>query len=157
MADLHAMIEQYLDGPKLLRNAVAGMTAEQLRARPIPGKWTTLECVAHISDFEPILADRIKRMVAMENPVLQGADENRFITELACGERDLEEELQLVEVTRSQLARILRTKGPEVLARVGTHSERGQMTVERMLQGAINHITHHLAFVQEKRKALGLS
>jgi hypothetical protein len=32
------MIEQYLAGPTLLRRAVAGMTREQLLARPIPSK-----------------------------------------------------------------------------------------------------------------------
>jgi len=29
-----------------LRTAVAGMTAEQVLSRPIPGKWSTLEVVA---------------------------------------------------------------------------------------------------------------
>lgn len=156
MPDLNEMIRQYLEGPALLRQAVAGMTAEQLRARPVAGQWSTLECVAHVSDFEPILADRIKRMIALENPVLQGADENLFVTGLAYGERDLEEELRVVEVTRSQLARILRTKGPEILGRKGTHSERGERTLEQMLLGAINHIPHHVQFIHEKRKALGI-
>ncbi len=157
MADLTTLIHQYLEGPTLLRQAVAGLTREQLRARPIAGKWTTLECVAHITDFEPILADRIKRMIALDNPILQGADENHFVTALAYNDRDLEEELRIVEVTRSQLGRILRTKGPEILARPGTHSERGPRTLEQILQGVIDHIPHHVAFIHEKRKALGLA
>jgi hypothetical protein len=33
-----ALIEEYLAGPGLLRRAVAGMTMDQLLARPIPGK-----------------------------------------------------------------------------------------------------------------------
>lgn len=156
MADLADLIRQYLDGPALLRQAVAGMSPEQLRARPVAGKWSTLECVAHIADFEPILADRIKRIAALDNPVLMGADENLFVANLASNDRDLEEELRIVETTRLQVARILRTKGPEVLARIGQHSERGQRTLEQFLHGAINHIPHHVAFIIEKRKALGL-
>ena len=46
------------DPEELLRNAVAGMTREQLVARPVPGRWSTLEVVCHVADFEPILADR---------------------------------------------------------------------------------------------------
>src|ERR1700757_1684824 len=103
-----ALIEQYLAGPSLLRRAVAGMTREQLLARPIPGKWSTLEVVCHLADFDPILADRMKRIIAEEKPPLVGADENRFAAALAYHERDLEEELTIIERTRSQMARILR-------------------------------------------------
>ena len=42
-----ALIDDYLDGPRLLRQAVAGMTNEQFLARPVPGKWSTLEVVCH--------------------------------------------------------------------------------------------------------------
>ena len=35
-----------------LHTAVAGMTAEQVLSRPIPGKWSTLEVVAHLAGTE---------------------------------------------------------------------------------------------------------
>lgn len=156
MATLPALIDEYLAGPKLLRGAVAGMTGEQLRARPIAGKWSTLEVVCHLADFDPILADRMKRVIAEEQPMLIGANENRFVTALAYHDRDLEEELTIIERTRSQLGRILRTLKPEALGRTGMHTERGPRTLEQLLTGAINHIPHHVQFVREKRKALGL-
>jgi hypothetical protein len=151
------LIDNYLAGVTALRQAVAGMTREQLLARPIPGKWSTLEVVCHLADFEPVLADRMKRVIALDNPTLLGADENRFVTALAYHERDLEEELALVATVRSQMARILRTLPPDVFQRVGTHNERGPLTLERLLTIAVNHIPHHLEFVAEKRQALGLS
>ncbi len=133
------------------------MTREQVLARPVPGKWSTLEVVCHLADFDPILADRMKRIIAEDRPTLLGADEKHFAAALAYHERDLEEELALIEHTRSQMARILRTLPGEALARVGVHNERGEMTLERMLTIASNHIPHHVTFIQEKRKALGLS
>ena len=54
------LIDSYLDGPQLLRKAVAGMSQEQLVARPIPGKWSTLEVVCHLADFEIVCGDRIE-------------------------------------------------------------------------------------------------
>jgi hypothetical protein len=151
------MIDAYLAGPRELRRSVAGMSPEQLRARPVPGKWSTLEVVCHLADFDPILADRMKRVIAEERPQLIGADENRFVAALAYQDRDLEEELTIVERTRSQLARILRTLDEDALARVGVHSERGPRTLEQLLETATNHIPHHLKFIAEKRKALGLA
>lgn len=156
MANLQGLIEQYLQGAKELRQAVAGMSREQLLARPIAGKWSTLEVVCHLADFDPILADRMKRVIAEENPALVGADENRFAAALAYHERDIEEELTIIERTRSQLARILRKLPDAVLSRVGQHSERGARTLQQLLETAINHIPHHVKFIHEKRKALGL-
>src|SRR5262245_24541011 len=156
MSALAPMIDSYLAGVNTLRKAVAGMTREQLIARPVAGKWSTMEVVCHLADFDPILADRMKRIIAEENPALIGADENRFAAALAYHERDVEEELAIIERTRSQMARILRKLPDAALARIGTHNERGPRTLEQMLTTAANHIPHHVQFVAEKRKALGL-
>ena len=157
MNPLPQLIDAYMSGPRVLRHAVDGMTHEQLLARPVPGTWSTLEVVCHLADFDPILADRMKRILAEDRPPLLAADENRFAATLAYHHRDLDEELAIIAATRSQMARILRTMGPEVLARVGVHNERGELTLERMLTAATNHIPHHVRFIYEKRKALGLT
>jgi hypothetical protein len=149
-------IDDYLAGVKTLRDAVKSMTPAQLRTRPIAGKWSTLEVVCHLSDFEPIMADRIKRVLSHDTPALLGADENRFAASLAYHNRDLEEELAIVEKTRAQLARILRAQPAAAFQRCGIHNERGPCTVEQLLSGAINHIPHHVAFIHEKRRALGI-
>jgi uncharacterized damage-inducible protein DinB len=153
---MQELVQEYLSGPALLRRAVYGMDAEQLRARPIPGKWSTLEVVCHIVDFEPILADRMKRIIALDNPTLLAADENLFAARLAYHQRDVAEELVLLEATRSQMARILLTLKPEDLQRSGVHSEKGPRTLEQVLRSAIDHIPHHVKFIREKRQALGL-
>jgi len=156
MSALTPLIDNYLAGPAQLRQAVAGLTQAQLIARPIEGKWSILEVVCHIADFDPILADRMKRIIALDEPSLLGADENRFVASLAYHDRDLEEELTIIEKTRSQMARILRKQPDSVLQRTGLHSERGPLTLERMLALTTNHISHHLKFVAEKRLALGV-
>ncbi|MBM3994321.1 MAG: DUF664 domain-containing protein [Planctomycetes bacterium] len=156
MSALQALVEQYLAGPKQLRAGVAGMSREQLLARPITGKWSTLEVVAHLADFEPILADRMKRVIAEDKPTLVGADEQKFTANLFYHDRDVQEELTIIEATRSQLARILRKLPDAALQRVGNHTERGPRTLEQLLKGAIDHLPHHLKFVTEKRAALGL-
>jgi hypothetical protein len=152
------LAEQYLAGAAQLRAAVAGMTREQLVARPVAGKWSTLEVVCHIADFEPILADRMKRILTKGDdvPLLLAADENQFVKELKYHERDVEEELALIDATRRQMARLIRGLKPEQLQLTGNHSKKGLVTLEKAILMATNHITNHLPFVAEKRKALGL-
>jgi len=156
MSKLSSLVAEYLAAPRILRQAVAGLSREQLLARPIAGKMSTLEVVVHIADFEPILAERMKRVLTHDRPQLLAADENLFLAKLAYYERDLEEELAIIDTTRSQMGRILRTMGDDALGRVGVHSERGERTLGQLLTGATGHITHHVAFIHEKRKALGV-
>src|SRR5712692_2616510 len=121
MATLVQLIDGYLAGVKTLRQAVAGMTREQLLARPIPGKWSTLEVVCHLADYEAIYADRMKRVIALDEPELLKGDPGLFAARLAYDYRDAEEEIALIELTRKQMARILLTLKPEDFQRCGTH------------------------------------
>ena len=156
MSTMQMLIEQYLDGPKQLRQAVAGMTREQATARPIPGKWSSLEAVCHLADFDPIYVDRMKRVIAEDNPTLLGADQDKFAAALCYQDRDLQEELTIIDVTRRHMARILRKLPDSALQRTGVHNERGPMTLEKLLTTIIGHIPHHAKFILEKRQALGL-
>jgi len=144
----------YRKGAAALRDAVAGMSREHLTARPIPGKWSTLEVVAHLADFEPIIADRIKRLIATENPTLLAADEDLFAAHLHYQERDLDEELAVVDAMRASTARLIAGLTPEQLAKTGTHSKKGLMTLEKVVQLAVFHINHHLPFIMDKKRAL---
>lgn len=139
-----------------MRSAVAGMTAEQARARPVAGKMSTLEVVCHIADFEPIYADRMKRVLAEEQPRILSGDPDLFQKRLAYDQRDLAEELDLIEVVRKQMARILKTASDADAQRTGVHSVDGPLTLETLLKRIAGHIPHHIRFIAEKRAALGL-
>jgi uncharacterized damage-inducible protein DinB len=154
--EITSVIDQYGAGPRLLREAVAGMTREQVLARPIAGKWSTLEVVCHIADFEIVYADRFKRVIAEEGPTLFGGDETLFARRLAYHSRQFEEELKLIEACRESTSRILRTLKDEDFQRIGKHSEAGPLTLLQFLERAAEHIPHHVQFIKEKRKALGV-
>ncbi len=152
-----ALADAYLRGADGLRAAVAGMTRDQLVARPVAGRWSVLEVVAHLSDFEPIFVERFKRVLSLdEPPLLLAADEMKFIAALSYHDRDVNEELDLIEATRRHAARLLRGLRPEQLTRTGVHSLKGLQTLEQVVRTVTGHIAHHLPFILEKRTALGL-
>src|SRR5262249_31688583 len=107
------LISAYEMGVEELRLVVARMTVEPPRSRPVAGRWSMLEVVCHVADCEQFFADRLKRTVAMERPLLLGADGSRYPEPLRYQEHDLELELDLVAVTRRQTARTLRLVAPD--------------------------------------------
>jgi hypothetical protein len=121
---------------------------------PFPAKLSTLEVICHLADFEIIGADRIKRVIAENEPTLFGGDEKAFATRLAYHERNAEAELLLIALIRQQVGHILRTLKREGFQRRGIHSEAGPLTLETLIRRSTNHILHHVPFIEEKRKFL---
>ena len=153
--DHSKLIDEYFAGPQKLRDAIAGMTAEQINVAPIPGKWSTRQVICHIADFEPVYALRMKCVIAEPAPPpLAGGFHQQFAEHLAYDQRDIDEELQMIEVTRSQMARILRRVPDEAFEKTGVHSVDGPISLQALLERITNHIPHHAQFVREKRAAL---
>jgi hypothetical protein len=151
-----ALIDEFVAGVPQLRRAIAGLGPEQLKARPVPGKWSTLEVVCHLADSDQVWCHRMKRVIAEDRPLLIGYDETRFTAALPYHEADLEAELALMEAMRRQMALILRGLPESAWSRTGVHNERGLVTLEEMLRAETEHVPHHVAHIREKRKALGL-
>jgi uncharacterized damage-inducible protein DinB len=149
-----SLLDQYEKGGEKLRQAIAGMSDQDLRAKPIPGKWSTHEVVIHLADAEAAFADRIRRVLAHDNPPLLGWDENKFFARLNYEAQSAGDAVQLIDLTRRQLSRILRTLPDADFDRAGEHNERGRQTVQDLLRTAVGHLDHHLKFVAEKRAAL---
>ena len=151
------LIDAFLASLPPLRRAVEDLSPEQLQARPVPGKWSTLEVVCHLVDSDQAWCHRMKRVIAEENPLLIGYDESRFTAGLAYHQNELAEALGLLEAMRRQMARTLRAVPESAWSRTGVHSERGLVTLADMLRAEVEHVPHHLKHILEKRKAMGLA
>ncbi|MBL8809684.1 MAG: DinB family protein [Planctomycetaceae bacterium] len=151
---LDELLQQYELGPAQLEASVKRVGREQWMRHPIPGTWSIHEVVCHIADFELINAERMKRVLAEDNPTLFNAEPDGYIAALQYDHRNMEEELDLIRLTRSQIARILRQTDVEDFQRTGVHSEAGPLTLETLLERTTRHIPHHLPFIDAKVDAL---
>jgi uncharacterized damage-inducible protein DinB len=108
----------------------------------------------HIADSEQYFADRMKRTMAMNHPLLIGVDGALYLESLRYQDHRLEEELELIAVTRRQVARTLKLVNDDAWRRTAVHSETGLVTLRQLLLHAIHHLRHHLRFITEKRSMM---
>lgn len=151
-----ALVDLYAKGIQDLQDGVRGMTSEQALARPVPGKWSTLELVAHLSGSEIYFSDRIERTLALEKPLLVGVDERPYPERIGFQTLDLEEELALFTSIRKHITRVLRQQPEEAWKRVGVHTSTGLVTVRQLVLQPIRHFQHHLVHLHAKRAAMGI-
>jgi uncharacterized damage-inducible protein DinB len=149
------LIDAYAAGPEKLRRAVAGLSQEELRARPGPGAWSSLEVVIHLADSDAISIDRMKRILTEDNPSLLYADETAYIDRLHAHAQDVEDALTLFEAGRRQWARVLRLLPDDAFRRQGTHNRRGAVTLGEMVADYVEHVDYHIGFIAGKRANLG--
>ena len=152
---LDNLLKQYEQGPEIIRTAISGLRNEQLDAKPVPGRWSIRQVICHIADFEPIYADRMKRVLVEDNPTMFGGNPDAFAAGLHYEQRSVQEELELIQAVRRQLAVILRNTDVEDFQRTGVHSEAGPLTLETLLERVTGHIPHHVDLIEAKIAAMG--
>jgi len=154
-----SIIDHYESGGEQLALAIRGLKAEDMLAPPPAGdnvgKWTIQQVVLHLMDSDLIAADRMKRMIAEDNPTLIGFDENKYATNLFYEEQSAEDAVTLVSLNRKNFARVLRKLPDSAFDRTGNHNERGRVTVGDQLKLYTKHLEHHVKFIHSKRAAMG--
>lgn len=156
------LIDAYERQPMTIDRFIKGMTPAQMRLRPSAravkkaGRWSTIELLCHLSDAEQVYADRIKRTIAMDLPLVLAFPESGYVARLACQKRDAEEEIEMIWVTRSQVARILRTLPAAAWKRTAVHNHAGVKTLHDFVSTMVSHHDYHMAFIPRKRRALGV-
>lgn len=151
------LIDRYAAGGAILAYAVNALTREQETARPGPGTWSIAQLAAHLLDADLVLADRMKRVLAENEPALAAFDESAWVERLNAQAMPVEEAVALLSAHRRWMTQILRRCTDPDFARAGRHSERGRVTLADLLATATNHVDHHLRFLYAKRANLGVA
>ena len=150
-----SIIDEYIHGATAVQAAIKGLTPADFSAFPVPNTWSIGQIVLHLMDSDLIASDRMKRIIAEENPTLVGFDESAFAKNLFYNELDPHLAAEIFAKNRQLTGEILRKLPDSAFERVGVHNQRGRITLGEMLQMYVQHLDHHLKFVKHKRQLLG--
>ncbi len=138
-----ALIEQYKDGYRAVREALDQLTEEELDARPADG-WTPREIAHHLADSETMSYIRLRRLLAEDHPAIQGYDEPEYARRLHY-DRPIASSLEVFRAVRVASAELLDALGEDEWVREGTHSESGRYTMNDWLEIYAAHAHDHAA------------
>ena len=148
-----ALIAQYKDGYRVVADALAGATDDELDAHPAAGKWSAREIVHHLADSEMTSAIRLRLLLAVDNPNIAGYDQEEFARRLYY-DRPIEASVEAFKSARRTTGEILARLTDAEWSRQGTHSElHGPYTVERWLEIYACHAHDHATQIRIARSA----
>lgn len=137
-------------GPATARE-LADAAGALLRVRPEPGEWSVLECLAHLTDSELVVAARIRWIAAEHEPDIIGYDQDLWVSGLR----------QVDEGPGTLLGAFAALRGWNLdfwarlpigdRDRIGLHRERGAESIGLTVRLAAGHDLVHIA---QARRAL---
>ena len=145
----------YEKATHILSYATSNLKREDLLATPGPGLWSLTEVILHIVDCDLVFSDRIKRVIAEENPTLMAFDENKWKENLAYKPENVSASVRLFSANREYIAQILNSISEQDLQRTGIHSQAGTLTLQQLIEKANWHFDHHVKFLYGKRANIG--
>src|SRR5436190_16399394 len=105
-AERAALIERYEEGPTIVEAVWDALDDDGRDRRPAPGEWTAREICHHLADSEMTAAIRLRRLLAEDDPVIAGYDQDTFARVLHY-DRPVEASLALVRAVRRSTAELL--------------------------------------------------
>ena len=136
---------------KKLREAVSGLTDEQLDTPYRPGGWTVRRLVHHIADSHMNACVRFKLALTEDVPLVKPYDEKAW-AKLPDSQLPIDISLQLIDSLHDRWTVVLRDMKPADFLRKLTHPEHGLVDLDRFLALYSWHSLHHVAHITGLRE-----
>ena len=141
--------------PAQLARLVDGMTDAQLDFSRGPGDWTARQVVHHLADSHINAYVRSKLIATEDRPPLKGYHQEVWAEMTDAKALPLAVSFAILEGIHSRWVTFFENLPDDAWARVGIHSEDGEMSLAYILEHYAWHGDNHLAQIQTLRNAQG--
>ena len=150
------LVAEIAEAPTRLRDAVAGLTPEQLDTPYRPGGWTVRQLVHHVADSHLNAYARLKLALTEDAPTIKPYDEARWAELPDVAAVPIETSLRLLVALHERWVAVLEALEPGQWARALHHPEHARpMTLDTLLALYAWHGRHHVAHVTALRAREG--
>jgi len=127
----------------------------RLGRRPGPGKWSAREILAHLADSEIVGSYRMRSILGAPGTPIAAFDQDRWAEAENYARRDPRMSLSVFKTLREANLSLLRSLKPEQWKHFGIHSERGQESIERIVEMFAGHDINHLRQLEANLRPRG--
>ena len=134
--------------PTTLAALLARVPPGALDCRPLPGKWSIREIVAHLADDELVGAYRVRLILSAPGTDIQAFDQDAWAVTGRYATVEPTTALTLFRVLREANLALWRSLTPAEWALVGLHAERGPESVRDIAAYYAGHDLNHFAQIE---------
>lgn len=147
-AALQAILRGLGDAPAILADFVAGIPEDALRVQRAPGFWTIADHVAHLADVQPMLRERVRRILTEDAPEFVPFMPPEDAPAPTAPPR-MDEALARFAAEREGMLELLRGARPLDWTRAATHPEYERYDLRILARHILMHDHWHMYRVEE--------
>jgi hypothetical protein len=140
--DRAQLLDRFRTGYADVEAALDGLTDADLDHPAPAGGWTARQVAHHLADSEATAYVRLRRLIAEDEPIIQGYDEPEYARRLHY-DRPIASSLAVLRGVRAASLSLLESLTPAEWERGGTHEESGPYSVNAWLEIYASHSHDH--------------
>jgi len=148
--DRGALLDRFRTGYADVEDSLSEITDAELDHPAPDGGWTARQVVHHLADSEATAFIRLRRLIAEDEPLIQGYDEPEYARRLHY-ERPIGSSLAVLKAVRGASLDLLEALTRGEWDRYGTHAESGPYSVGRWLEIYAGHAHDHADQIRRAR------
>ncbi|KHD86281.1 YfiT family bacillithiol transferase [Heyndrickxia ginsengihumi] len=152
--DVELWISEIEKAPLALKEAIRGLTTEQLSTPYRQGGWKIYQVVHHLADAHMNGYIRIKKGLTEHEPNIMPYNQEDW-AELEDNQLPIEVSVDLFSTIQKRLTALLKSLTDIDLKRTVQHPENGLSTIEKLIATYAWHGKHHIAHITSLRKKMG--
>lgn len=150
--NLKESLDLFRRGPEILDDALTGLSDDESKFVPAPGKWTVRQIARHLTDTEIVVGMRLRQMIAEDRPLMVMFDQDLWANALRYSECDPFDSAKKFRVLRNDMSAILDPLPGAAFERVGLHPERGAGTLGEWVTRFGIHVEKHAGQIRVARE-----
>lgn len=150
----HAYIATLRSFPDHLEALVAGLSAQQLTARPLANEWSVAQNVHHLMDSHMNAYIRTKLILAEDNPTIKPYDQEIWAEQPDAVAADIAPSLAGVRALHKRWVQLFESLTDAQWVRMGTHPEVGVISPDWLVQHYDEHCRAHIDQITRTKAAL---
>jgi hypothetical protein len=149
------IIDQIEQAPAQLRQAVAGLTQQQIDTPYRPDGWTVRQVIHHLADSHMNSYVRFRLTLTEEEPIIKPYNQQSWAALEDARTAPTELSLALLESLHRRWVLLAKSRPAADFARTFRHPEMGLVPLDRYLGMMAWHGRHHIAHITSLRDRLG--
>ena len=137
------LIQQYAEGPNLLRAVWDEVPVGARTWRPGGGEWSAHEIIVHCADSETFAATRIRLLISDPNPIIVGYDQDEWVDIFRYHDRSTELAFDTIRAVRANTVPVILAMPDAAWQATGSHTQSGRFSAEDWLRSYGVHLHEH--------------
>ncbi|GAA4847009.1 hypothetical protein GCM10023310_26360 [Paenibacillus vulneris] len=137
-----------------LKQAIKGLTEEQLKQKEAPGKWSITEVLSHLADHSIVFSFRIRKLISETDVQLAAFQQDPWVSHSKANEGSAADILAVFEALLAYNSLLFKRLSAEDWQKSGINAKGETVTLESSYRAFIQHVQTHLAQIERIKRGL---